>query len=314
LFSFEKDIYIDELSLWLDSRRKREFGFISHAHADHIARHKKILCTPATARFLAMRLKNPSCEIIQFNDSYPLNDHTIELHPAGHILGSAQIKISNGKTSLLYTGDFRIGSSRTVEPFSYCSADIVIMETTFGTPAYKVPPREDTESQLVEMCHELLRNDRVPVVFAYSLGKGQEVLKILTDAGLRVAVEYHMLRYVSVYQEFGIHFKPFEKFKRSLFRGRVLLLPPMYRHQRYIKSLPGAYSIFLSGWALGANAEKRFGVDKVLPISDHADFNQLLEFVSKVNPAEIYCTHGMKTFVNTLTNAGYKAFELGAES
>lgn len=314
MFSFEKDICIDKISLWLDSRRKREFGFISHAHADHIARHNKILCTPATARFLKLRLKNPSCMAHPYKEPLQLEDHTIELHPAGHILGSAQVKISNGKTSLLYTGDFRMGNSRTVEPFAYCKADIVIMETTFGLPQYKVPPRKEVEIQLVDTCRDLLQKNRVPVVFAYSLGKGQEALKILTDAGLRVAVDYNMLKYVSIYQEFGISFQTFEKFKRSAFRDRILLLPPSYRYHRYIKSLPGVFTIFLSGWGVAANAERRFGVDKVLPMSDHADYDQLLKFVAEVKPELVYCTHGMKSFVNTLIGEGFNAFELSSDN
>jgi Cft2 family RNA processing exonuclease len=314
LFSYDKDICIDRISLWLDSKRKREFGFISHAHADHIAPHNRILCTPATARFLGLRLKNPSCHTLVYSEALQYEDYSIELHPAGHILGSAQIKISNDNTSLLYTGDFRLEKSRTVEPFSYCKADIVIMETTYGIPQYKVPPREEVEVQLVDSCRNLLRENRVPVVFAYSLGKGQEALKVLTDAGLRVAVDYSMIRFVSIYQEFGINFQPFEKFRRSAFKNRVLLLPPAYRYYRYLKSIPGVFTFFLSGWGLGPNAERRFGVDKVIPMSDHADYEQLLKFVDNVKPEIVYCTHGMKSFVDTLKTEGFNAYELSAEN
>ncbi len=310
MFSFDKDIRIDDIRLWLDSRRKRDAGFISHAHADHFANHKRIICTPATGRFLEKRLRNPRYESLPYHHRLEMDDYTLETYPAGHILGSAQIKISNSSMSLLYTGDFKLEPSRTVEPFEYAKADIVIMETTFGKPHYRTPPRQEVEDQLITTCTDLLRQNRVPVVFAYSLGKGQEALKILSGAGLRVAVDYSILKFVPIYQAFGVTFPVFEKFKKSEFRDRVLLLPPSFRHHRYIKSLPGVYSIFLSGWGLDERSRSRFGVDRVIPLSDHADFSQLMQFVENVKPECIYCTHGMKTFIDILNAAGFRAFEL----
>jgi len=307
LFYFERDLFIPEIDLWIDSKRVKPFGFISHGHTDHIARHKKILCSEPTAEFVKKRVKSTSFHTLKFGEEHPIGDYRISLHPAGHILGSAQIRILKNGQSLLYTGDFRLGNSRTVESFEYVPSDILIMETTFGKSQYRMPPREQVEDELIELCASLLKQNKTPVIFAYSLGKGQEALKILSDAGLPVAVDEAIERYVSVYKENGVSFGHYETFDRYDFQGRVLLLPVNFRFQKFFKNLFNGYTIYLSGWGMDQWAENRFRVDKVLPLSDHADYYQLFELVEKLKPKEIYCTHGFPQFVQELKAAGYQA-------
>jgi len=314
LFIYDKDIYIPGADLWLDSDRVKPFGFISHAHGDHIARHKKIICSKPTGDIIRRRLKNPAFTAYDYNEILMLNEHRVTFHPAGHILGSTQIKIEKDGKSLLYTGDFRLKESRTAEPFQLIKADVLIMETTFGKPQYKMPPRKQSENELIEICKEKLKNGITPLIFAYSLGKGQEALKILSDAGLPVAVDYMIMQYVPIYKKYGIKFGAFEKFKRSEFHNKILLLPPNAHNRRFIQSISNVYTIFLSGWGVDKNACNRYKVDEVISFSDHADYEELLELVKKVNPQEVYCTHGFDDFVNTLNNSGYRAFKLENKS
>ncbi len=314
MFRFDRDLHIPEIDLWLDSTHVKPFGFVSHGHTDHMARHKKILCTPATAEFVRLRMKNPH-EIfaLPFGETLSINAHQISLHPAGHILGSAQILIRHNGQRLLYTGDFRLGPSRTVEMFEWQSADILIMETTFGKTHYRMPERSQAEDELVETCRTLLRQNRIPIVFAYALGKGQEALKILTDAGLPVAVDQAIARFVPVYEQNNIAFNPYELFDRDQnVSGRILLLPANFRYQRFFKNLSRGYTIYLSGWGMDGNARQRFGVDRVIPLSDHADYQQLWEVVEKVRPQVVYCTHGFPEFVADLRASGYQANVLSA--
>lgn len=310
MFTFNKDILIPEINLWLDSKRVRDFGFISHAHADHIARHKKIICTPPTADLLKYRLRQPNIEPLPFSKSLQIDRYKISFHPAGHILGSAQIKLQVDGTSLLYTGDLKLSPSRTAEPFQPVNADILIMETTFGHEKYKLPPRDEAERRLIDRCRQKLKAGVTPVVFAYNLGKGQEALKILTAAGLPVAVDYQIVKFVRVYEKYGICFGEYEKYKPSETSGKILLLPSGYRFRKKIKNMANGYTIFLSGWGNDEGAQNRFGVDEVIPISDHADYQELLDIVKMISPQEVYCTHGSKDFVYTLRAAGYKAFPL----
>jgi putative mRNA 3-end processing factor len=307
MFTYDKDLLIDHLELWLDSKRVKEFGFISHGHTDHIARHKKIICSEPTADFINIRLKNPNYLPLKYNQPHHINGATITLHPAGHILGSSQIKIKSNGVSLLYTGDFRISPAKTVEAFEFIKSDILIMETTFGLPHYKFPSRESMETELLELCTSTLRAGKTPVIFAYTLGKGQEALKIISDAGLPVAVDYPILRFIPIYQKFGVEFQKFSKFKKSSIEQNVLILPVNARYRREYKDPEKYFTIYLSGWGIDQSAPYRLGVNKVLPLSDHADYDELIQLVETTKPGQIYCTHGFDQFVDILKNNGFKA-------
>jgi len=255
MFSYNRDLLIDHLDLWLDSKRVKEFGFISHGHTDHIARHKKIICSEPTADFIKIRLKNPDYLPLKYNQRHPINGAEVTLHPAGHILGSSQIKIESNGVSLLYTGDFRISPAKTVETFEFVKSDILIMETTFGLPHYKFPSRESMEDELLELCTASLKAGKTPVIFAYTLGKGQEALKIISDAGLPIAVDYPILQFIPIYQKFGIEFRKFTKFKKNEPGEGVILLPVNARYRREYKNPAKYFTIYLSGWGIDQSAQ-----------------------------------------------------------
>ena len=303
----EKSIYVPDADLYLDARRKKALGFISHAHSDHSAHHEKILCTPATAEFLNIRFKNNNCLVTEFGKTISLNNAMVTLHPAGHILGSAQIQITTDHGRLLYTGDFRTRESRTAEPFKQFECDVLIMETTFGKPHYVFPPRQEIENQLLRIIREKLSLGITPVIFAYPLGKSHEILSLLSRENIPLAVEYQIIRLAKVYQKYGVDFGAYEKFRPSEFRNKVLLLPFGFRFQRFIKNLSQKYTIFLSGWGMDPSAKFRFGVDQILPYSDHADFEELIEFAGNTKAKEIYCTHGQDDFVTILNQKGFNA-------
>jgi len=308
----DKVIYIPSAKLHLDSPLKKSFGFVSHAHSDHIAKHQTILCTDKTAQLINFRLKNPKCITLSYFESKRIGDAEITLLPAGHILGSAQIFIKTDQGSLLYTGDLRTKPSRTVEEHFIQKCDILIMESTFGLPHYCFPPREELEDLLLSKLSEKLNQGITPIIFAYSLGKGQEALHLLGNSGLPIAVDYTILRYAKIYEKYDIDFGTYELFKRSNFKGKILLLPISYRRNRYVESIENKYTLYLSGWGMDESAPHRLGVDEVLPYSDHADFNELIEFASRVEAKEIYCTHGFDQFVSILRSKGFNARPLFA--
>lgn len=297
-------------SLYLDSRKKKELGFVSHAHSDHSAKHVQTICTPATADFLQLRHKKVNCIGLAFEQKYMIGDTAITLYPAGHILGSAQILIENSQGKLLYTGDFRTKPARTAEKYSPVSCDILIMESTFGQSQYRFPPRENVEEDLLQLVKDKLIAGLIPVIFAYSLGKAQEILHLLTNSGIKVAADYSIVRLANVYEKYDIRFGEFEKFHRSDYSNRVILLPANYRYQRFVRNMEKKYSIFLSGWGMDPSARFRYQVDRVLPYSDHADFDELVQTAIESGAREIYCTHGFDDFVTVLRNKGLNAHPL----
>ena len=306
----DNSIFIPSVNLYLDALKKKEFGFISHAHRDHIARHKKILCSPNTAEFIKLRLKKPECFVLPFSSEVSINNVHVILFPAGHILGSSQIFIQTDAGSILYTGDFRTKTSRTAEQCIYKKCDILIMETTFGMPHYLFPEREEIEQKLLCILEEKLNQGIIPIVFAYPLGKGQEALHIIGNSGLPLAVDHSILRYVKIYKKNNIHFGSYEKFKKDEYMGKVLLFPTHMRNNQFVRELNNKYTIYLSGWGIDRSASYRFGVNEVLPLSDHADFQEMIDFVKKVEPKEVYCTHGSNRFVDYLRKEGFNAHPL----
>lgn len=308
LFEIEgSSVFIPQAGLYLDDRRKRAFAFASHAHSDHFAKHDQILCTPQTAALLGKRLKNSRYLICPFRKPMEINGVRITLYPAGHILGSAQVLLEYEGQSLLYTGDFRTATSRTAEPFELIEADTVIMETTFGRPHYTFPSRADSEQKLLNEIHNALESGRTPVIFGYTLGKAQEALSIISGANMPVAVEYSILRFIHIYQKFGTHFGAYTKFRRSDDQKGAVLLPASHKRHKYVQNIKNVYTIYLSGWGMDSSSRFRFGVDTVIPFSDHADFEELIAFAKDTHAKTVYCTHGFDSFIHTLREHGVNA-------
>jgi Cft2 family RNA processing exonuclease len=306
----EKAIYIPAADLYLDAARKKSRGFISHAHSDHLARHQTIICTPETAQLLKIKLKSTHYLPLPYMQSYMLDQAVVTLLPAGHILGSAQIFIESDGGTILYSGDFRLRDSRTAQKITLHQADILIMESTFGLPHYQFPSRQSVEEELLHLLQKNLADQVTPVVFAYSLGKGQEALHLLGNSGLPVAVHENILGYTRVYQKCGVDFGKFEKFRRSDCRGKILLMPTQARYEKFFSTMDSKFTIYLSGWGMDPQAAQRFKVDRVLPYSDHADYGELIEFTQRVNPKVVYCTHGFEEFIKTLRQHGFDARSL----
>jgi len=312
MFSYEtRGIRLNQSDFWLDAHRKVEFSFVSHGHSDHVVNHNAILATPATAKFHILRGKTSRTVTLEYGEQYILDDLEIELFPAGHILGSAMIRVTRAGVSLLYTGDFKMKSSLTAEAIKIPLADILIMESTFGSPEYVIS--DDPQylaGDLLDFVHSTLRSGYSPVVLAYGLGKAQEAMKILGGAGLPVRVHKSAWRFVPVYQENGISFPGCAPWREGgLGIGEVLILPPHLLRRDRLSGLSRIRTVLLSGWAGSANGF-RVRSDHAIPLSDHADFEELQEFVRRVNPSRVYTTHGFETFPKVLCALGYNAQRL----
>ena len=228
--------------------------------------------------------------------------------PAGHCLGSAMLLAEDNGQRLLYTGDFKLGESATAERAELPQAEILVIESTFGQPGYRLPPRADALRQLFGLLRATLDSGATPVIEAYALGKGQEVTRLLTAEGFRV-VQYPNVDEISrVYQAQGVDLGPYEVYRGRLEPDQTLIVPP--RTPRLV-GLRREVRIAVTGWAVHARTKYRLGVDHAVPLSDHADYDELFEAVRRVNPKVIYCTHGTESFVDRLLEAGYDARPLG---
>lgn len=234
----------------------------------------------------------------------------LTVYPAGHCLGSAMLLADDGAQTLLYTGDFKLGESLTAEPAELPHADILVMECTFGRPRYRMPPRELVASQLVKIVRTALAEGETPVIHAYALGKSQEITKLLTSHGVPVMQHPAIYDTSQVYMRCGVDLGDVSLYDRDAARGHAVVTLPRGMPAFRLTGLKKTVSIAATGWAIDAGTRFRWGVDHALPLSDHADYDQLIEAVRRVSPREIYCTHGPDEFVDQLRDLGFNAFPL----
>lgn len=311
MFHYDAGLFITAAQLGVDIRRRQPRCFVSHAHADHIARHELALATPGTACLYRHRLGQHH-RVQEMHYRVPITFGSMQLTalPAGHCLGSAMLLADNGNETLLYTGDFKLGESATSEAAELPRADILVMECTFGRPHYRLPPRGSTIAQLLEIVHGTLAAGKTPVVHAYPLGKSQEVTKLLTQCGVPVLQHPVVYEVSCIYQKCGVDLGDFGLFDGRPLDGHAVVTMPRSARGFRLPRLGAAVSIAVTGWAADASAKYRLGVDHALPLSDHADFDQLVEAVRRVEPREVFCTHGPPEFADHLCELGFNAYPL----
>lgn len=315
---FRNGVWLPQVQWWLDARFPAERSFVSHAHFDHVAAHRRVLCSAGTARLLRARLPAAREEIVLgFGQTAPLADGcAITLHPAGHIFGSAQCLLRHEQHGrLLYTGDFKLRPGLSAEPCATPPADVLVMETTYGRPHYRFPPAAEVMAAIARFCQETIDNGEIPVLFGYSLGKSQEVLSGLASAGLPVMLHPQTERLTRIYEEFGLVFPPYRAFAAPEARGHVVICPPQAPGSAFLRSIAPRRTAVITGWALDSATVYRYQCDAAFPLSDHADFPDLLTYVERVNPRLVLTLHGFAAdFARTLRERGVEAWAIAEDN
>ncbi len=304
MFHWDHGLKLTGPDLAIDFHRRQPRAFISHAHADHMARHQYALCTPATAVLYQLRLGRRPVRELPYREPIEWGGVRLTTYPAGHCLGSAMLLAEDGGQSLLYSGDFQLRPSRTAEPTELVHADIFVLESTFGRSEYRLPDRDSVISQFLELVAKTLAQGALPMVVAYALGKSQEVTRILTDAGFPVVQHGTIYPISQAYQRLGVPLGNYRRWTGRLEPGEVAIVPP----GGSIDVKGPIVRFALTGWAKDARAKYRLKVDHALPLSDHADYDDLLEAVERVGAKKVFCTHGPESFVDALRQRGVNAW------
>ena len=315
---FRAGVWLPQIEWWLDAHFPQPRSFVSHAHSDHIAPHGEILCSAGTSRLMQARMPGDRIEhVLPFGRTEHLTaDSSVTLHPAGHIHGSAQCLIAHQEHgTLLYTGDFKLRQGRSAETCATPHADLLIMETTFGRPHYVFPPTARVLNDIAAFCWSCLDDGETPFLFGYSLGKSQELLCGLAEAKLPVMLHPQTLRLTRIYEEMGIGFPPYREFNASEIAGHVVICPPQANNSSFLKRVPRRRTAVITGWAMDPGAIYRYQCDAAFPLSDHADFPDLLKFVEAVQPKRVLTLHGFaQEFALTLRERGIEAWAIGEDN
>ena len=307
-------VYLPQHKLWLDPHRAQNAAFVSHAHADHMKRHGRVFCSSATAAMMRVRgAARSQFHHLSWGEPMSWGRAQVSLYPAGHVLGSAQMLVECDGVRLLYSGDFKLKPGLSCEPIEVPQADIVVMETTFGLPRYRFAESADVVGQIANWCRQTLNNGEIPVLFCYSLGKGQEVLAGLLEHDLPVALHQKHAQIAAVYAEHGVKFPDYQLHQQFAQVEGVLLCASQCVRGRWWREFVGSQRVrtaYVSGWAQGSHPS-RFGTDAAFALSDHADHADLHEYVRLSGAAQVWTTHGYATeFANELRDLGLEAAPL----
>jgi DNA ligase 1 len=314
---FHRGVELPAQALWLDPADAKPFAFVSHAHSDHIGNHAETILSAPTARLMRARLGGERVEHrLEFGVPTEIRGLRITLLPAGHIFGSAQFFLEHEGASLLYTGDFKLRPGLSAEPPEWRHADTLIMETTFGLPKYRFPPTEQVMAEMVRFCAEALEEGETPVLLGYSLGKSQEILCALARAGLRPMLHGTVFRMTEIYRELQPGFPcDYEPYKAGETAGKVLICPPSANRTPMLTRIKNRRVAMLTGWAIEPGAKFRYGCDAAFPLSDHADYDDLVRYVELVQPKRVLTLHGFASeFAADLRRRGFEAWALIGEN
>jgi putative mRNA 3-end processing factor len=288
---------------------------ITHGHADHArAGHGATLSTPETAAIMALRYGKEHATRIEtapYGQATRVGDATVTLLPAGHILGSAQVLIEHGGMRVIVSGDFKRRRDPTCAPFEPTRCDLFITEATFGLPVFRHPSDAHEIGRL--LASMALYPERAHLVGVYPLGKCQRVLCLLREAGYDKPVFLHgaLQALTDLYVSLGVDVgatAPLGDLPRDTLKGALVLCPPSALADRWSRRLPDPVTAMASGWMQVRARARQQGAELPLTISDHADWDELLQTVKDVQAPEVWITHGREDgLAHALLKQGVKA-------
>lgn len=291
-------LYVPALDLFLDPGAPVPRAFVSHAHGDHAPSEEsaRVLASHETAALLRARFGLEASEPLAWGEPVawdaPIGPTVISIAPAGHVLGAAQLVADTPAGRLVYTGDYQSGPGLTHAVGSPVPCDVLVIEATFGLPIFSFPPREAERARIVDWCAARLAAGETPVLLAYALGKAQELIVALGQAGLPIIAHGAALRVCRAYEALGVVMPPLRAIARDDPEPGVLVVPPWARGQPFVKKRKSARIAYVSGWARIDAARERFDADAVFTLSDHADFDDLLFTVRTSGARRVYTTYG----------------------
>ncbi len=301
LYPTEAGLYCPAGDFHVDPVRPVPRALVTHGHADHARPgHGSVLATARTLAIMGIRYGADHAAATQaaaWGEEIAIGGARVSFHPAGHVLGSAQILIETGGLRFCVTGDYKRGPDPASEPYEPVPCDVLITEATFGLPVFRHPdPAAETEKLLASLAQF---PDRAHLVGVYALGKAQRVIRLLRAVGYDREISIHgaLTTLCDYYEAEGVALGPLApatvaRGKKGGFAGAVVLGPPSAFAGTWARRFPDPVVSFASGWMQVRARTKQRGVELPLVISDHCDWGELTATISELTPQEVWVTHG----------------------
>jgi putative mRNA 3-end processing factor len=300
------DFYIDP---WRPVAR----AVITHAHADHArAGHAHYLASSEGERVLRARLGDITLQCLPYGERIHIGDAAVSLHPAGHVLGSAQVRVEVGGEVWVASGDYKLEADATCTAFEPVRAHTFITESTFGLPIYRWPAQARLMAELNDWWRANADAGRTSVVFAYAFGKSQRILAGLDPAIGPIVCHGAVEALNRAYRDSGVALPATAMVSDGLdgtaLRRALVIAPPLAQSSPWMKRFGDYADCFASGWMQVRGARRRRGVDRGLVMSDHADWPGLLSAIGATGARRIVVTHGhVQPMVRWLEEQGLEA-------
>lgn len=314
-----KGIYCIPGKFYIDPWRPVDLAVITHGHADHARKGmKKYLCHHFTKPILHSRIgKDIECQSVEYGEVLNINGVKVSLHPAGHIIGSAQIRMEYKGYISVVSGDYKIQQDGISTPFEPVRCHEFVSESTFGLPIYNWLPVEDQEKQMRNWVEQNKANGKTSVFIGYSLGKSQRIMKALEGLD-ELHVHYSIAQLNEAYESAGVALPDYTTIdlredKKHL-NGKIVILPPALIDNPAMKKIPNLAYAICSGWMQIRGARRWRSADAGFAISDHADWPGLISAIKATEAEKVHITHGQTAvFSKYLNEIGISADEIKTE-
>ncbi len=308
-------LYCAPGDFFIDPVRPVDRAVVTHGHGDHARRgNRRVLATPGTLAIMAARF-----DAAEIGETQPLDygtplmvgDVRVSLHPAGHVLGSAQVRLEHQGCRIVVSGDYKRRPDPTCTPFEVVPCDVFVTEATFGLPVFRHPPDAHEIAKL--LASVALYPERAHVVGVYALGKCQRVIALLRRAGYDAPIFVHgaLAALCTLYEQHGVALGPLLPATGAIkdaLKGQIVLAPPGATNDRWARRLPDPVVALASGWMRVRQRARQRGVELPLILSDHADWDELNATIDDTGAPDVWVTHGREeALVHHVSQRGIRA-------
>lgn len=308
LISFtEKGLYCEKGGFYIDPWNPVERAIITHGHGDHAYfGHKYYLCHTYTRPILQLRLGDNNYEVLNWNETIHIHGVKVSLHPAGHIIGSSQVRLEYNGEVWVVSGDFKVEDDGLSGRFEPVKCHTFITESTFGLPIYKWKPQQHIYDDITTWITKNKENGKTSVLLAYSLGKAQRVLQAIKETTQTIYAHGAIFNMQRTLIEAGWDLTPVVRVTpdtpKELLKSTVVIAPPSADGTSWMKKFQPHSVGVCSGWMQVRGNARRRNVDAGFPLSDHADWDGLIQAVKATGAERVFVTHGFQAAFSRYLN------------